>query len=218
MRSIILIIASIFITNVFTFAQPDDYSRETANYGMGIGPVIGYKMGINAAEPPDGIKNGLGLAGMPDFGASFYLPLNPDDKMGLFLDLVYGNYAYLQKFSESSVDWTDQFNYFAIGANFYISGFTIGLNVGLPMANGKRVYSNSDMDIESSTLNTMFELKIGGNFTLNESELGRLLLFINAGYQINGQYTDEVQYGSFNPHPASLNLGFSYLFNLESYQ
>ena len=213
MKYLLVIAAFMVVFGDTSFAQTE-FTREYNNYRMGVGPVLGYKLGINAADTEEGIKNGIGAAGMPDFGATFYIPLDPDSRMGLFVDAMYANYPYLLKFDGSNVDWTERFNYFALGANFYISGFTIGLNMGIPLG-GNRVTSSSDAEILSSTMNTMYEFRIGGNFTLNESNVGRFILFVNAGYQINGLYTDEMNFGSYNPHPASLQLGLSYLINVE---
>jgi hypothetical protein len=208
-----LLIFSVLVLMSVNIIYAQEYREGRGNYSMGFGPMVAYKLGINAADPPQGIKNGVGTAGMPDLGISYYLPLNPDDKMGLFVDAAYASYAYIQKFDGSSTDWTDRFTYLAFGPNFYISGFTIGLNIGIPLS-GERVFSDRTMEIQSSTLATMFEFKVGGHFTLNESELGRLNLFLNGSYQINGQYTDDLNLGAINYHPASLQVGLSYIFNM----
>lgn len=203
------------ITVVFSDAYSQgEFLKQTNNYKMGVGPIIGFKFGVNAADTQDGIKNGLGIAGMPDFGAQFYMPLDPESKMGLILDAVYANYPYVQVRESSNIEWTYRYQYLGIGANVYISGFTVGLNIGFPIG-GNVIIPFDDLEIPTSSLNTMFEFRIGGNITLNESNMGRLLLFINAGYQINGQYTDEVDLGTFNPHPASLQIGLGYLLNME---
>lgn len=216
MKNLLAILGLFLVLTGSTFAQKgsSEFMRESNNYHIGIGPIVGYKFGVNAADTQEGIKNALGLASMPDFGAQFYLPLDPENKMGMIIEAVYANYPYGQKFDASDVEWTDRFNYLALGANFHISGFTIGMNFGFPMS-GFRVFDDRELEIEASSLNTMLEFRIGGNFTLNESNAGRLILFINAGYQINGQYTDEVNYGVYNPHPASLQLGLGYLFNMQ---
>ena len=206
-----LVVAMLFCAFVVAASAQSEFIRETENYKMGIGPILGYKMGVNAADTQDGVKNGVGAATMPDFGAQFYMPLDPENKMGLIIDAVYANYPYILKYGD--VELSDNFNYFGIGANFFLSGFTVGLNVGLPMG-GTRGTPDGDKDIQSASLNTMFEFRIGGNFTLNESNTGRLILFINLGYQINGQYSDDLNLGTYNTHPASIQLGLGYLLNL----
>jgi hypothetical protein len=180
---------------------------------MGVGPIIGYRMGINAAEPPNGIKNDIGLAGLPDFGAQLYIPFQPDNNMGLIFEALYANVPYSQKFDDGNSDWTDRFQYLNLGANFHISNFIVGLNMGFPMA-ANRYYENSDLEIKTDILNNMFELRLGGNFTLNESRTGRMILFVNLGYQINGQYSDESN-SAYMPHPASLQLGLGYIINMK---
>src|SRR5690606_5184336 len=130
------------------------------------------------------------------------------------IDAVYSSIGYTQKFHNSKEDWTDRFSYLSFGPNFYLSGFTIGLNLAIPLS-AERVDDENTLEISSSSLTTLFELRIGGNFTLNESELGRLNLFINGTYGINGQYSDDMNLGTYNPHPAAIQLGLSYLFNVE---
>ncbi|MBX3044932.1 MAG: hypothetical protein KIT33_09725 [Candidatus Kapabacteria bacterium] len=206
----ILVLFSAFSIN--SIAQSPEFARESNNYLMGIGPVIGFKMGVNAAEVPDGVKNGVAAAAMPDFGAQFYMPFDPENKMGLIIDAVYANYPYLLK--TGGAELTDRFQYFGLGANFFLSGFTVGFNFGFPLG-GERSTPAGELEIDAAQLNTMIEFRIGGNFTLNESNFGRLVLFINAGYQINGQYTDEMNQGTYNPHPASLQLGLGYILNLQ---
>lgn len=206
-----LIVVATFLLAYISALSQSEFARETDNYTMGIGPILGYKLGINAADTQEGVKNGVGAASMPDFGAQLYVPLDPENEMGLIIDAIYANYPYMLEYSK--VEFNDNINYIGVGANFYLSGFTVGLNVGLPMG-GTRSTPDGDFDIESASLNTMFELRIGGNFTLNESNTGRMILFINGGYQINGQYSDEANLGTYNTHPASIQLGLGYILNI----
>jgi len=114
MRYLLAIVAFMVVFGDTSFAQTE-FTREYNNYRMGVGPLLGYKLGINTVDPTEGIKNDIGAASMPDFGATFYMPLDPDQRMGLFLDLVYANYAYSQKYYNSPKEWTDKFSYLDLG-------------------------------------------------------------------------------------------------------
>jgi len=207
-----LVVAMLLCAFVVGASAQSEFIRETDNYKMGVGPIIGYKMGVNASDVQDGTKNGVAPATMPDFGAQFYMPLDPDNKMGLIIDAIYANYPFMLKTPNEN---HYNYNFIGLGANFFLSGFTVGFNLGLPLG-GTYTVNNIEGKDDASMLNTMFEFRVGGNFTLNESNTGRFVLFINLGYQINGLYSDMTQLGQgpYNPHPASIQLGLGYLINM----
>ncbi len=157
MRYLLAIVAFMVVFGDTSFAQTE-FTREYNNYRMGVGPLLGYKLGINTVDPTEGIKNDIGAASMPDFGATFYMPLDPDQRMGLFLDLVYANYAYSQKYYNSPKEWTDKFSYLDLGPISIFHGFTIGLNVGIP--NGLNLEENPtalSYYMIKAALNTLYE-------------------------------------------------------------
>ncbi|MFP4528264.1 MAG: hypothetical protein ACLFQX_06915, partial [Candidatus Kapaibacterium sp.] len=94
---------------------------------------------------------------------------------------------------------------------FYISGFVVGVNFGLPMG-GESV----EQDIDASDLAALVEFKLGGVIPLMENPNGRLNLMLRAGYALTGLYAEDItsQADSYNPHPASIELGLSYIFNI----
>ncbi|MBI5325152.1 MAG: hypothetical protein HZB41_07775 [Ignavibacteriae bacterium] len=65
-----------------------------SNFPYSIGPFITLKGGVNAADVPDGRKNGFTVNGLPDFGASGYIPFGDKSQFGLDADLAYSTYSY----------------------------------------------------------------------------------------------------------------------------
>lgn len=209
----VLVSIAFFILLLSNNLFSQDYSNGTENFLMGIGPALGYKIGINTVSPPEGYKNDIAVSNLIDIGAQGYIPFNPDSKMGLIVDLAYSSYAYKTKIHNTDENTTYNYKYLTLGGNFYLSGFTVGLNIGIPMS-GSRDDGSNDLVIESSNINTMFELRLGGNFSLSESPTGRFILFINGGYQLNSLFIDEFDSSTYNPHIASVQFGLSYLFNV----
>jgi len=210
----LIAITTLFFTLAVSLSAQTEFVPVSKNFMMGVGPIIGYKIGVNAADIEQGTKNGVAQANMPDFGAQFYMPFSKENTLGLILDATYANNQYLLK--PCSGEFTERFQYFAIGANFYLSGFTIGLNVGIPLGGSKNKDGKELISYKSEMFNTMYEVRIGGNITLNESNTGRMIFFINGGYQINEQYATRVNPGNHARHPASIQLGLGYIINVVS--
>jgi hypothetical protein len=208
-----IIIIAVCAINV-VIAQSND-EAVINNYRLGVGPYLGFKMGINAGDVPQGIKNGVSAANMPDFGAQFYLPFQGKSKMGLILSAAYATYPYKLTYEGAGISTDSKYNfsYVALGADFFLSGFTIGFNYGFP--SGAKL---GDFDLSTDLIANMFEFKIGGNIPMIEDDLGRLNLIIQAGYFITGQYNDDRAIQGKNTNPASLMVGLSYLFNIDEKQ
>ena len=209
--SVSVIILAVFTNTLFSYNWDEE---SEGNYTLGVGLQIGYKMGVNAADPPQGIKNDLGLAGIPDFGVTVYIPFDKRSKMGLVADAMYANYAFgLKMYDDPNNKWTNRLNYLTLGGHFYLSGFTLGLVIGLPTG-GEAVYESRTDEIKSDQLATMYALKIGANIPVYYDDIGRLNLVAQLGYFLSGLYSDGFGPRANNPHPASLMLGISYMFNM----
>ena len=113
---ILIAITTLFLILVVSISAQTEFTPESKNFSMGVGPIIGYKIGINAADIEQGTKNGVAQANIPDFGAEFYMPFSKDNTLGLIIDATYANNQYLLK--ACSGEFTERFQYFAIGANF----------------------------------------------------------------------------------------------------
>lgn len=178
-----------------------------------VGPFITGKGGVNTIDPPQGIKNGFAVVPLPDFGVSVFFPFTPNDQTGAVLDLAYSSYAYqLKIYANEDVNWVERFSYFNIGPSFYFSGFTAGLNIGIPMGGQISESKNSPQkDIKSEDMAMLLELKIGAMLELVNTPVGSLNFIIQGGYALSNLYKSESL--RFNPQPAQLSLGLNFLFN-----
>lgn len=207
---------SMFLAAFIVCMLASTVSQARDFFPMGIGPFVSAKGGVNSNDPPNGIKNGFVFNGIPDFGATFFMPFEKYSTFALLVDLGYTTYAYEQKYdADESIKWTEKYHYVTLGPSLYMSGFVAGFNFGLPMS-GETDIANASGDIPSDKLSMVIELRLGGMFTLLDSPTGRLNLNVNLGYAFSGIYQSG-KYGfvdDFNPIPASVSLGFNYLFNL----
>jgi hypothetical protein len=219
MKNLVLFSLIIILLSTIGSAQTD----KSNNYPFSIGPFLTMKGGVNASEVPKGIKNGFHLNGIPDFGATLYIPFTDQAKFGMTADLAYSTYTYELEMTENSNDkWSNEFSYFTINPNLHIYGFMFGFALGIPLSTNTD-NSNYSKYFKTSDLSTIFEVRIGGMIPVFANETGRLNILINGGYFLNGLYKQENindflrnmnVYGSYNAHPAWLSFGLNYLFNL----
>jgi hypothetical protein len=197
------------------YSQYHDES-EKSNYRLGVGPYLGYKAGFNIVDVRQDIKNGISAANLPDFGVQFYMPFEGQSKMGLIFSGAYITYPYkiTIETTGSSTDYKYNYSYIGLGADFFLSGFTAGINIGFPSS----ANVETGGDLNTNLISNMFEFKIGGHFPILEDEMGRFNLLIQAGYFITGQYNDDSGFYSKNTNPVSFMLGVSYLFNADDKQ
>ncbi len=221
MNKVICTLTLLVVMTSFSMAQRygDDGYNFKRNDPMGAGLYLGYKFGVNAAKVPTGTENGLGLAKMIDIGLEGYLPFDPASRMGLLFQLAYANYPYELSDVGGGNLYEFNFTYIDIGAQFYVSGFTVGLIAGFPTGYTRSVGDES-VDFTSDGYGTLLSLALGGHFNLFKNDMGRMILKIQGTYAITGQlsedYTPSGQTGSFNTHPASLMLGLGWIFDLEN--
>ncbi len=216
MKKILCALALVTIFNSLAFAQRygDDGYNYLRNDPLGAGLYLGYKFGVNAAKVPSGIENGLGLANMIDIGAEGYLPFEASSRMGLLFNVAYAQYPYLLNTKgNGDIEGEYTYSYIDVGAQFYVSGFTVGLIVGFP-SGGSLKMQGKEFEINSEALATMVSLALGGHFNLYKTDLGRLVLKMQATYAITGQLASDYN-GNYNYHPASLMFGLGWIFNLE---
>jgi hypothetical protein len=182
----------------------------------GVGAFLSLKGGVNAAEVPNGIKNGFVFNGIPDFGLTGYLPFSKTSTVGISLDLAYNTYAY--KFKYPAYEETIKVSYFGIGPSLNASGFLLGLNIGIPLSASLEGDFSGSPDTENYA--TFVEIRIGGMIPVYEDKTGILNINLMGGYFLTGQEnTDKTNTDDkYNPHPASISFGISYLFNINSKQ
>ena len=219
---------TILLLNFFTVvakAQQEKY------FPPAIGPTFAYKGGINGFTNPLGRKNGIAINNIPDVGITTYIPLDLIFNLGLYVDLMYNTNTFLMKYDYNSIenDYMNKdrmrFSYFAISPTFNHAGFTLGFNLGIPVS-----ADWEGISIATSKLNNLIEVKAGYSYPIYFDEVGRLNLFINASYALNGVYRNfkeddplkntvpaippQIITNYYNPRPASIQIGVNFLFNL----
>lgn len=193
---------------------------------FGIGPMASFGAGVNAADVPEGTKNGVAYA-LGDIGITGTYIFNPKSNVGVVLDLKYSQFPFrlVQDDNDSNYGiFTSQ--YFSIAPKLYLAGFTIGFSVNIPID-----YTAIDQDDENvkgtirdiydDDMATTFGVNIGGQFALYENDFGKLNLFLDGTYFITPVLDDDYSEGfnldTYNFNPASLKLGLSYLFNVNNF-
>ena len=218
MKKISIIIATFFLLNLISLAQPlRDFS---------IGPFFSLKAGLNGGNVMDGRKNAVSFNGIPDLGASLFVPLSESSDLGLEAEMAYTTYSYMIKGVNVDKDYTLKYHYLTLNPNFYFNWLIIGFNFGLPLS------ADFGESISTDILEIMIEFKLGAMFPLMTDESGSLNLNLQAGYMLTGIYKDfpkndpllpyipevppQTISSKFNPRALSLSLGVSYLMNLNS--
>jgi hypothetical protein len=196
-----------------------------------LGPILGYKGSINGFTNPQGRKNGFAFNNVPDFGASIYLPLDFVYNLGLYVDLMYNTNSFLQKYNYDGIkrEYDDidkmRFSYVTISPKFSHAGFMLGFSYGIPVS-----ADWEGANISTEKLNNLIEVKAGYSYPIYFDEIGRLNLFINASYALNGTYKNfekndplknvvpaispQIITSYYNPRPAGIQIGVNFLFNL----
>ncbi len=210
-----------------------------------IGPYVGGNLTINTAVG-NGLKPKLNVNG-PEIGVSAFIPFTRQASTGFILDLGYEKIAYTTYPNEDENDYNtirEDYSFFKISPGFYLGGFTLGVDFGLPLDATAENLKGDEVNIiynpKSSDdkivdhLNVKTDVKIGGSIHLVNTETGLLNLNISASYCLNGLWDDAKYYkfayeyddnghilntakSSLNPAPASLHLGLSYLFNVMNF-
>lgn len=206
-------------------ATPEEPAKapgaESANpdiFPMSVGAYIGGRACVNAGEIPTGTKTGLSMNGVPDFGATFYVPFTTTGSSNIGFNLAFG-YTSLTVVSKPESGVTDgttlvpKLSYFAITPTFYLKGISVGVNIGMPTG---LTYFNKDETIKApgqkDLLNTLVSFHFGGIIPIYYDEFGRFNFLISGSYPLGD--VGKIYGNDYAPVPASLSLGVSYVVNL----
>ena len=222
---ITLILVLFCISSIKLTAQEEQY------FPPELGLSIGYKCAINGFPNPQGRKNGFAFNNVPDVGITTYIPLDFEYNLGLYLDIGYNTNSFLMKYNydADTKNYLTQdrmrFSYITISPTFSHCGIKLGFSVGFPVS-----ADWIGININTDKLQNIIELKAGYTHPLYYDKVGRLNIFFNASYALNGVYTDfvnndplknvvpalgnQIITNYYNPRPASIQLGLNFLFNL----
>ena len=202
---------AIIIISVIIGLLPIFNNNSYANYPISVGPYLGIKGGVNAADVPNGTYNGFAFCNLPEIGISSYFPFVDKSSFGGGLNLAYSTDAFLTEINDTKT--TYQFNYFKLSPHLYASGFILGLNIGIPLS-GTSETKNITTDAKIADMSTAIDIKIGGVITVFSNQIGRFNIVIEGSYSLSGilqkKYLDE-----YNYHPGQMWLGLNYMFNVQ---
>lgn len=211
----------------------------------GIGLHLRPKIGFNTASMPDGSTTFISFNGIPDFGATFYLPYPKKNNIAIVIEAGYLTNSYGETAAPSTisgvvfpeVDAVVKLNYIAVAPAFAIGVFNIGMELGLPVGGSINIPSfqaslggqplaptkDTSINIDSGAMTLLVGLRMGLTIPITKNENGRLNFVAVASYALTGaqdnfdQATDKNGRSlsdDYNPKPASLSIGVSYLFSL----
>lgn len=212
------------LDNNSIFAQESNQeNEEEISTSFQMGPILGYKAAFNAIPPIVGRKNDVGFSSLPDFGLRTKLEL--DEVNSFIFDVSYSTYQFQITDASLGIKYPHNANYLSFSPNLQLSNFTFGFNIGLPMSAD---INSVDFDIEK--VNMLSEVNLGYNYEIYSDNDGSFNAFARVSYTLTPfmdnyaindpllnlivtdplfKFTNE-----YNPRIASVQLGFSYLFNL----
>jgi hypothetical protein len=241
---ILLIVLGLFGTVAQAQTTPADSTlpvqTTSRSYVMKVGPVLGLVgAGINT-ENATGRKVNPDFMGMPYVGAAIYAPFGIDTRMGLRLDIAYSSVSSLVRPYEMyaggsnwSKSFQERYNYVTIAPMINLAGFLIGMGINIPASGTMKNDAGTEFEVRTADMKTALDVRLGGQITVWDSNMGILTVDILAKYGFSGVYNDNsYTIGSAVEHigfpadnvtaktitgmvPASLTLGLSYLFNLK---
>jgi hypothetical protein len=205
-------------------AQTTALTAEDTWKDIKLGPFVSAGEAVSAGTVAIGAKTGSAFAFSAGADADF--PLNPNISFNLALGYdARGINFHDQSTTSNEADYT--FGYFVLRPEFRFSGFLLGVGVGIPVsASVTNTGSVSpETPVTSSSMATLFEIRLGGAIPIVQSSTGVLNLTIDAAYA----FTQIVSKGPLAFYPstasnipssqnngplASAELGFQYLFDL----
>jgi hypothetical protein len=196
------------------------FQTTIANYPISVGPFLGLKGGVNAADVLWQNYNGFAFSNLPEMGISSYFPFVQNASFGGGLNLTYSTDGFLMSYKDGvhpEKKITHQYNFFSISPYLYASGFILGLNIALPIGGTQEINSETT-DVSSDLLATMFEIKLGGVITVYANEYGRFNIMIEGSYALSGMLKDDYKGNDgsyYNYHPGQMWFGINYMFNLQ---
>jgi hypothetical protein len=236
LKSIIAILSSKFVGFSMLLLLPimcntDVKAEEEQYFPPAIGPTLGYKGAVNGFTNPQGRKNAFAINNVPDVGLSIYVPLDLIYNLGLYFDVLYNTNTYLMKYNYdgNTEIYANKdrmrYSYFTIAPSFNQSGFMLGFSYNIPVS-----ADWEGTNINTDKLDNVFEIRAGYSYPLYFDEVGRLNIYINASYALNGIYKNferddplskivpanppQIITNYYNPRPAGIQIGMSFLFNI----
>ena len=202
------IVLSLFIVSVLSFGS----LSASTNYPFSAGISISGKIGVNAAEVPNGVQNALSVLKGVDIALLGYLPMSENSKTGLFVELGYTNTPFGLKYYGTNETGHINQKLITISPLFLMSGFVVGLDFGFAASTAVDDNVVANLLPMENSLNV--NVRVGGMIPLHTSKIGVLNFTANATYSLTGS---DYWQGAYTYNPTTLSIGLNYLFNLENF-
>lgn len=215
----------VLMAYVSAFAQDEEEILDSVSNTVYVGPFVSMAAGSNIVVPVDGRKNGVAITSVPSMGLFVKAPLMKSVNLKGVAILGFDNYAFGMENFNSGESYAHNFSYTTLTAMLDFEGMLLGISYGIPVS--ARNGNNIDINI----VNSLAELKFGGNFVLIEDESSQFNMNFTFGYMLNDLYNNfplndplktKIPYGDpkqkvtdeFNLRIASFRISFNYLFNV----
>jgi hypothetical protein len=213
----VLSLISVFLCVVITVSHAQDATPEWKH--LRVGPMFTAGASVNAGDIAQGWKTSPKFS--YSIGALLDLPLTPN----ISADLTVGYNARSINFHDQAnpdkrkYDYT--FGYAVLQPEFRFSSFILGFGVGMPISGNEDYIPAVDAQpvsrsISAGSLGTLFEIRLGADIPIMESETGKLAVLIHGAYALTKNYTTNSPFGSLtenNGPLATLQAGVCYLFD-----
>jgi len=209
MKKTIIVLLTIAFAKLFS-NEPTDEIMQIPSFQLGA--FITGKGCVNTVDPPQGIKNDFQLSKTPDIGVKFSYRFEGTTNTKVFADISYlSAYMKYKLYNNSSINWVNEFHYINLGVGFEFSNFLVSLNYGLPTSGKWSLSQGYSIDLKSSDMSSVLQIRAGVNIPIYQDKLGDLNFIIFADYFLTGALSQDYNY---NPRIASLSLGLNYMFNI----
>lgn len=207
----------------FDFEENNTDNKQFTQSIFSYGIYADAKASLNAGAVIEGRKHFVALSGVPDFGLKCTYLLDEKHHLAINGEIGFNNYTYGIKIYSKGLDFEFTHSYLTFATTFSFTYFNMGFGFGIPLS------SKYEYNLSTKDLNYLAEFKMGGEIPIYEDETGTLNINIKIGYMLTGAYLDygksdplaanypaippDVITNKYNPHPVSLALGLSWLFN-----
>jgi hypothetical protein len=226
MKNTILLVVLLFGFISVTHGQGTaSLTAENTWQDIKIGPLFTGGASVNAGSVGNGSKTGDDFAWSLGADADFPITQNFSFNLTLAYDARGINF-YDQALTSDVANYT--FGYLAIRPELRFSDFLLGVGVGLPITASEtnNVAINPQTPVTTSSMNVLFEIRLGAAIPILQSSSGVLNFTIEGAYA----FTQIVSKGPLAYYSSSVNpavpstsnngplatgeVGFQYLFDL----
>ncbi len=240
LRSIILSLGSSAALILLSISPLRTYAQDAPSSGIyrfSVGPFFSFVADVFAGEVPYTWKTGMKFAN--SFGVMSVF--RTSSRFAITMDAGYDSRElYFRNEDNEDINTTYGIGSLDIGLGVKFSDFMLGFGFGFPVSTSMETKTplgtvkGTDAHFAPDSLAMKIELRIGAAFDLVESDVGRLQFIIKGAYPLTAAFKDKHPMQTNNGssiitqpttvngnstmvedgNAATLQIGFSYIFNL----